>query len=436
MAIFKNTPPIVNSGLVLYMDAANPRSMPGLPANNLLRYSEQFDQSPWVLSNATITANAVNAPNGTLTADKLISDTTATAHHILQAFTTSSYGNSTNLTYRGYIKAAGYNYVYIRCSNAEGANDTIINLTNGNIESFSAGATYLNVTSLGDGWYQFILIRPANTGVNTPFILFRPLPTNVNSTTYTGDGTSGIYLWGAQVSTYPSVIPYVQTTATAITGSTPTWTDISGNNGSGSLTNVGYDSDKRCLLFTSASQSTCVLNNSSLLNFNTGSFSIEVVVKITSPAIGTVNSLYIKRPQTGGIGGSKGFVYRILANTGTTAAALTSVDNGTGVNNGDYVGVSGLSSSFPYFTTIHSVLVFNAGVLNLSEYRNGVLISSTNASTMTGSFYNNSSNLTLGKFDGNSLDAEYYIFRAYNKVLSASEVKQNYDALKTRFNLS
>lgn len=214
------------------------------------------------------------------------------------------------------------------------------------------------------------------------------------------------------------------------------WFDISGNGTSGSLTNVGYDSNKRCLLFASASQSSCVLNNSSLLNFNTGSFSIEVVIKITSPAIGNNNSLYIKRSQTGGIGGAKGIVYRILANTGTTAAALTSVDNGTGANNGDYVGVSGLSSSFPYFTTIHSVLVFNAGVLNLSEYRNGVLISSTNASTMTGSFYNNNSNLTLGKFDGNSLDAEYYIFRAYNKVLSATEVKQNYDALKTRFNLS
>lgn len=215
------------------------------------------------------------------------------------------------------------------------------------------------------------------------------------------------------------------------------WLDISGNLTSGSLTNVGFDSSKKCLLFASASQSTCVLNNSSLLNFNTGSFSIEVVVKITSPAIGNNNSLYVKKAQTGGIGSNKGYVYRVLGNTGTTAALIISVDNGTGANNGDYAGVSGLSTSFPYFTTIHSVLVFNAGVLNLSEYRNGVLISSTNATAlMTGSSYNNNLNLVIGKFDGNSLDAEYYIFRAYNKVLSAQEVKQNYDALKTRFNLS
>jgi len=214
------------------------------------------------------------------------------------------------------------------------------------------------------------------------------------------------------------------------------WFDISGNGTSGSLTNVGYDSDKRCLLFASASQSTCVLNNSSLLNFNTGSFSIEVVVKLTGFAYGTNNSLYIKRAQTGGIGGAKGIVYRMLANTGTTAALIVTVDNGTGANNGDYVTLQGLSTSFPYFTTIHSVLTYNATTFKLAEYRNGVLYSDTSVTAMTASAYNNNSNLTLGKFDGNSLDAEYYIFRAYNKVLSAQEVKQNYDALKTRFNLS
>ena len=430
MATYKITPPTVTDGLVLNLDAANPRSMPGLPASNLLRYSEQFDQSSWALSAVTITANAVNAPNGTLTADKLISDATSTTHHIIQAFTTSSYGNSTNLTYRGYIKAAGYNYVYIRCSNAESANDTIINLTNGNIEAFTTGTTYLNVTSLGDGWYQFLLTRPANTGVIPPFILFRPLPTNVNSTTYTGDGTSGIYLWGAQVSTYPSVIPYVQTTATAITGSTPTWTDISGNNGSGSLSNVGFDTNKKCLLFTSSSQSSCTLNNSSLLNFNTGSFSIETVVQLTATASGTVNSLYVKRANTSGIGSFKGYNYRVINSTTTNASLIISVDNG---NTGDY---TYLTPTFPYYNMIHSVLIFDVSTLKLKEYRNGKLTSTTNTGVMTGSSYNTNSNLVLGKLEGNSLDAEYYTFKAYNKALSEAEVIQNYNATKIRFNLT
>jgi len=220
-----------------------------------------------------------------------------------------------------------------------------------------------------------------------------------------------------------------------VSGST-VWRDISGNNTTGSLTNVGYDPNKGCLLFASSSNSSCVFNNQSLYNFNTGSFSIETLVKLTSPAIGTVNSLFIKRSSISGIGSVKGFGYRILANTATNASVIISVDNGTGANNGDYTVIPG-SITFPYHTTIHSVLIFNASTLKLSEYRNGVLFASEaqNSGIMTGSFYNNTQNLVLGKNDGNSLDAEYYFFRAYNRVLTATEVAQNYNATKGRFNI-
>jgi len=222
-----------------------------------------------------------------------------------------------------------------------------------------------------------------------------------------------------------------------VSGST-VWRDISGNNTSGSLTNVGFDAYKGCLLFASSSNSSCVFNNQSLYNFNTGSFSIETFVKLTSPAIGTVNSLFIKRSQTGGIGVAKGFGYRVLANTATEASLIISVDNGTGANNGDYITMSGRSTLFPYYTFVHSILTFNVSTLKAAEYRNGTLINSEaqNNGIMTGSFYNNTQNLVLGKNDGNSLDAEYYFFRAYNRVLTATEVLQNYNATKTRFGLA
>jgi hypothetical protein len=54
---------------------------------------------------------------------------------------------------------------------------------------------------------------------------------------------------------------------------------------------------------------------------------------------------------------------------------------------------------------------------------------------MTGSFYNNNLDFRLGKNDGNSLDAEYYTLRAYNRVLSQAEITQNYNATKARFGL-
>jgi hypothetical protein len=215
------------------------------------------------------------------------------------------------------------------------------------------------------------------------------------------------------------------------------WYDITNPTVSGSLTGVGYDSNKKCLLFSSSSNSTCLFNNVNTMNFNTGSFSIEIMVRLTATASGTVNALYQKRSSTGGIGGSSGYNYRILNNSTTVAATIISIDNGTG-NTNNATSLPGASSTFPYYTFIHSVLTFNSASLKLAEYRNGILINpeSVNNGVMTGSFYNNNQQFRLGKNDGNSLDGEYYFVKAYNKILTQAEILQNYNATKTRFGLT
>jgi hypothetical protein len=220
-----------------------------------------------------------------------------------------------------------------------------------------------------------------------------------------------------------------------ISGSS-SWIDLTNPTVSGSLTGVGYDVNKKCILFASSSNSTCIFNNSNTMNFNTGSFSIEVTVRLTATASGNFNTLWQKRTGTGGIGGAPGYQYRVLNNSTTTAATIISVDNGTGnVNNSTYA--SGGSGTLPYYTFVHSVITFNVSTLKLAEYRNGIQINTEaqNVGVMTGSFYNNNLNFRLGKNDGNSLDAEYYTLRAYNRVLSQSEVTQNYNATKARFGL-
>jgi hypothetical protein len=219
-----------------------------------------------------------------------------------------------------------------------------------------------------------------------------------------------------------------------VSGST-TWGDLTNSTVSGSLTGVGYDSNKKCLLFASSSNSACIFNNSDTMNFNTGSFTIEVTVKLTATASGTVNALWQKRGGTGGIGGiaGNGYQYRVLNASTTNAATIISVDNGTGNTNN----VTVFTPTFPYYTFIHSVITFNVSTLKSAEYRNGIqLISEAqNTGVMTGSFYNNNVNFRLGKNDGNSLDAEYYMVRAYNRVLSSQEILQNYNAFKGRYGL-
>ena len=51
---------------------------------NLFTYSEQFDNASWVKERITITTNATTAPNGTLTADKIVEDTTTNSHRVRQ----------------------------------------------------------------------------------------------------------------------------------------------------------------------------------------------------------------------------------------------------------------------------------------------------------------------------------------------------------------
>ena len=50
---------------------------------NLLLRSEEFDNAYWGKTRSSVTANATTSPAGTLTADKLIEDTTASNSHQL-----------------------------------------------------------------------------------------------------------------------------------------------------------------------------------------------------------------------------------------------------------------------------------------------------------------------------------------------------------------
>jgi len=153
---------------------------------------------------------------------------------------------------------------------------------------------------------------------------------------------------------------------------TRTWYDLTAPTVTGSLIGTGYDNSKKCILFTSSSNSTCIFNNINTMNFNTGSFSIEVMVKLTATASGNTNALYQKRLGTTNLGFPSGYNYRILNDTTASAGTIISVDNGTGNSNNVAVQTN---LKFPYYTFIHSVLIFNSASLKLSEYRNGVLVS-------------------------------------------------------------
>jgi hypothetical protein len=63
----------------------------------------------------------------------------------------------------------------------------------------TTGLSSSSITAVGNGWYRCTISRTA-TITGTSFWYARPLPT-ATYTSYTGDGTSGILVWGAQLET-------------------------------------------------------------------------------------------------------------------------------------------------------------------------------------------------------------------------------------------
>jgi hypothetical protein len=170
---------------------------------NLLTYSEIFTNSIWAKNFSTISANVAIAPNGTLTADKLIPNTTNNFHSVGYQFILNP--TFTTTTFSAYMKADGYNYGNLLIVSGSGFSnflEVIFNLQNGTIEntgrSVGGYVGTSSIESVGNGWYR-CSVTVTNTILNTTHSVFiTTQPTNNPNVSYAGDGTSGILVWGAQ----------------------------------------------------------------------------------------------------------------------------------------------------------------------------------------------------------------------------------------------
>jgi hypothetical protein len=183
---------------------------------NSLTGSEDFD---WATKTGiTVTTNAVVAPDGTQTADKLVATAVTSAHEIRRTFTFTQ-----NATYSisAFFKAAGYECVVL---NIGGTNFVAFNLLTGDVNAAVTGSGWANtagqVQAVGGGWFRCV-ITSTRTGVDlsTSFrVYISDVATNTaGAPSFTGDGSSGIYPWGGQLEIGSSPSSYIPTTTTALT---------------------------------------------------------------------------------------------------------------------------------------------------------------------------------------------------------------------------
>jgi hypothetical protein len=179
----------------------------------LLTYSEDFTNAAWTKTGVTVSANQIIAPDGTLTMDKLV-ENTSTSTHVITAFSAIPSAGTWTLSIRA--KKAERSRLYL--GNASGTtNYAIFDLSSGtyvsNIGTGTAVLSNPSIRSVGNDIYQ-VSITLVTTGALT---IGLGLIASGTTTSYTGDGYSGIYIWGAQLEAGAFATPYIPTVAAQVT---------------------------------------------------------------------------------------------------------------------------------------------------------------------------------------------------------------------------
>jgi hypothetical protein len=184
--------------------------------NSLLR-SEEFDNASWVKTLTTVTANASTSPAGTTTADKIVVNNGATGFDAALQGATITANAVTAIS--GFFKAA--EYIAVRLSNTQGGNGyaAVYNLATGAlISQFITGTGTIvghGIQALPGGWYRIWVAGTITAGATNA--AWRIQISDASGNAVTGNGTSGIFLWGAQLEAGITPSTYIPTTSAAVT---------------------------------------------------------------------------------------------------------------------------------------------------------------------------------------------------------------------------
>ena len=188
---------------------------------NLLLRSEEFDDpAAWTVGGLNITTNAGSAPNNTTSAEKVVPTITTTAFKELKQDVSITSG--TTYTFSQFVKADGYRYVQIVGNSAVFGGFSInFDLQTGLETRFDASTSTVvgkGITNFGNGWYRVhASVTAGSTALGRMTVNIISSATSARGEAWSGDGTSGVLFWGAQLEASPYATSYIPTQGSTAT---------------------------------------------------------------------------------------------------------------------------------------------------------------------------------------------------------------------------
>jgi hypothetical protein len=177
---------------------------------NLVTFSEAFDNAAYTKTRSTITANN-SAGVGSQLMDRLQEDATASNTHLATSTaTTVSSGATVTLS----IDAKADERSWILLYEVESADGFYFDVKNGVIGSAVGGSEIAKIEPLGNNVFRcsITVTVPATTATLNCYIA-----DDDASNSYSGDGVSGLFIDRAQLTESAKPLPYVKTISVAVT---------------------------------------------------------------------------------------------------------------------------------------------------------------------------------------------------------------------------
>lgn len=192
----------VNKGLLIESEART----------NLITHSEDFTDASWTKTRSTITSGALSTSRG-FTADKW-AESSDNNTHLLE---TTALLSAAQYTYSILAKASERTGFQVQ--RVSGDSDSFAHIFDLAAGSASNGGA---IKDCGDGWYLCYGSLTHNAASSGGIRLV--LRDDGGQVSYAGDGTSGIYIWGAQLEEGSQPSSYVPTSGSTATRAAETLT--------------------------------------------------------------------------------------------------------------------------------------------------------------------------------------------------------------------